>query len=130
MNEVPQIRIVLDGPTPVYRQVVEQIRTLCVDGGLKPGHALPSVRQLAANLGVHFNTIAEAYRALAAEGWLEVKQGRSVVVCERREPRQPTRATVTQHSSRLRYLVAELRANGFSPEWIQHEIESALKGGS
>lgn len=128
MNDVPQIRIVLDGPAPVYRQIVDQIRTLCVDGRLKPGHSLPSVRQLAANLGVHFNTIAEAYRALAAEGWLEVKQGRGVVVSERREPQLPTRAAAAQHSSRLRHLVAELRANGFSPEWIRHEIESALGG--
>ncbi len=89
---------------------------------------MPSVRQLAANLGVHFNTIAEAYRTLAVEGWLEVKQGRSVFVSERREPRQPTRAAAAQHSSRLRHQVAELRANGFSPEWIRHEIESALGG--
>lgn len=130
MNAAPQIRIVLDGPTPVYRQIVDQIRTLCVDGKLRPGQGMPSVRQLAGTLGVHFNTVAEAYRSLAEEGWLEVRQGRSVTVSARGEPRPPTRAAATAHSSRLRHLVAELRANGLSPEWIRQEIESALEGGS
>ena len=130
VNASPQLRIVLDGPTPVYRQIVDQVRTLCVAGTLNPGHSLPSVRQLAASLGVHFNTVAEAYRTLADEGWVEVRQGRSVQVVERSGPRQPTRAASTQHSSRLRHLVAELRATGFSPDWIRREVDSALEGKS
>ncbi len=130
MSHEPQIRIVLDDPSPVYRQIVDQVRTLCVGGALQPGQALPSVRQLAASLGVHFNTVAEAYRALAEEGWLEVKQGRSVRIIDRTPPRPPTRALTTQHRSRLRHLVAELRSQGFSSEWIRHEIESVLEESS
>ena len=115
---------------PVYRQIVDQMRTLFVEGTLQAGQSLPSVRQLAASLGIHFNTVAEAYRTLADEGWLAVRQGRSVRVVERGAPRQPTRAAATQHGSRVRHLVAELRAHGFSAEWIRHEIETALEGGS
>ena len=126
----PQIRVVLDGPTPVYRQIVDQVRTFCVEGVLQPGQSLPSVRQLAASLGVHFNTVAEAYRALADEGWLDVKQGRSVRIVDRAEPRQPTRIAAIQHSARLRHLIAELRAQGLSAKWIRHEIETALESGS
>jgi DNA-binding transcriptional regulator YhcF (GntR family) len=124
----PQLRIVLDGPIPVYRQIVDQIRTLCVEGNLQPGATLPSVRQLAANLGVHFNTVAEAYRTLAEEGWLEVRQGRGVAVRERDKPARPSEAVAALHGPRLRHLVAELRANGISPEWIRREIEAALGG--
>lgn len=130
MNREPHIRIVLDDPSPVYRQIVDQVRTLCVEGALQPGQSLPSVRQLAASLGIHFNTVAEAYRALADEGWLEVKQGRSVRIMDRTPPRPPTRAVTTQHRLRLRHLVAELQSQGFSSEWIRHEIESVLKGDS
>lgn len=126
----PRIRIVLDSDVPVYRQIVDQLRTLCVEGTLGACEKLPSVRQLAMSLGVHFNTVAEAYRTLADEGWLAVRHGSGVVVCERDEPRQPTRAATTQYSSRLRHLIAELRANGFSPEWIRREIESDLEGNS
>lgn len=126
MSREPNLRIVLDDPSPVYRQIVDQIRTLCVEGGLHPGQALPSVRQLAVSLGVHFNTVAEAYRTLADEGWLEVKQGRSVRVADRTPPCTPTRAATAQHRSRLRNFIAELQAQGFSTEWIRQEIESIL----
>lgn len=124
----PQLRIVLDGPIPVYRQIVDQIRTFCVEGMLKPGATLPSVRQLAASLGIHFNTVAEAYRTLADEGWLEVRQGRGVTVLERDQRQMPGGAAATLQSTRLRHLIAELRAHGMSPEWIRQEIEAALGG--
>ncbi len=129
VKETPQLRIVLNGPAPVYRQIVDQMRTLCVEGSLKPGQKLPSVRHVAMNLGIHFNTVAEAYRALAEEGWLEVKQGSGVRVRERAEMRSPTRAVAALHSSRLRHLISELRADGLTAEWIRREVDSALKGG-
>ncbi|MGO4879595.1 MAG: GntR family transcriptional regulator [Bryobacteraceae bacterium] len=50
------------------RQIVDHLRTLRVEGAVAPSDALPSVRRLAIDLGVHFNTIADAYRALA-EDW-------------------------------------------------------------
>ncbi|MBV8819660.1 MAG: GntR family transcriptional regulator, partial [Acidobacteriaceae bacterium] len=128
-QSAPEIEVQIDSPTPVYRQIVEQVRTFCVSGSLLPGQQLPSVRQLAASLGVHFNTVAEAYRVLADEGWVEVKQGRGVQVCERAEPRKPSPEAMVAHGSRLRHLIAELRAQGFTTKWIRNEIESSLKGG-
>lgn len=128
MKTEPQLRIVLDGPIPVYRQIVDQIRTLCVEGILTPGATLPSVRQLAASLGIHFNTVAEAYRTLAEEEWLEVRQGRGATVLVRNPRQQPSAAATTLQSTRLRHLIAELRAHGMSPEWIRQEIEAALGG--
>lgn len=125
---VPYIEVELDSATPVYRQIVEQVRTFCVAGALLPGQQLPSVRQLAASLGVHFNTVAEAYRVLSDDGWVEVKQGRGVHVCERVEPSKPSASAVAAHRSRLKHLVAELRSQGFSSKWIRNEIESSLKG--
>ena len=72
MSDDTQIRIDLDASTPVNRQIVDQIRTLLVEGALPPGADLPSVRRLATDLGVHFATVADAYRTLAEEGWLEI----------------------------------------------------------
>ncbi len=54
--------------TPVYRQIVEQIRYLVEGGGLRPGDRLPPVRQLADNLGVNRNTVAKAYAMLRELG--------------------------------------------------------------
>ena len=128
MKNAPEIRVILDSAVPVYRQVVDQIRTLCVAGNLAAGEKLPSVRKLAGNLGVHFNTIADAYRVLAEEGWIAVEHGRGAVVLDRSKPGQPTIALREAHGSRLRHLIAELRGHGFDAKWIRGEVDAALRG--
>ena len=65
---------------PIYRQIVDQLRQLLAAGTLQPGDPLPSVRQLAADLGVNLNTVAIAYRELAGEGLVEIKHGRGARV--------------------------------------------------
>ena len=128
MKNAPQIRVTLDSGVPVYRQVVDQIRTLCVAGDLAAGEKLPSVRKLAGNLGVHFNTIADAYRVLAEEGWIAVEHGRGAVVLDRSKPSRPSGAVHAAHESRLRHLIAELRGHGFDAKWIRGEVDAALSG--
>src|SRR6202012_3809883 len=80
-NREPQLRIDPDLPVPVYRQVVDGLRSLLVERALEPGDALPTVRELGMELGVHFNTVAEAYRLLAAEGWLDLRRRRGGGAC-------------------------------------------------
>ncbi len=75
MPNSAQIRLDTASGTPAWRQIVSQLRTLAMEGVLRPGDTLPPVRQLALNLGIHFNTVAEAYRALAQEGFLEIVHG-------------------------------------------------------
>ena len=58
---------------PVYEQVADQVRRLVASGALGAGTALPSVRQLAGDLGVNLNTIARAYRLLEGEGFLVIR---------------------------------------------------------
>jgi GntR family transcriptional regulator len=128
MKDALTLHVVLDSPVPVYRQVVDQLRALCVDGRLEPGHKLPSVREMAGRLGVHFNTIADAYRVLAEEGWLAVEHGRGARVLDRRAPKLPAAAAQIAHGSRLRHLVAELRGLGMDADWIRREVNAALGG--
>ena len=127
MSDPTQIRIDLDASTPVNRQIVDQIRTLLVDGTLPPGTDLPSVRRLATDLGVHFATVADAYRTLAEEGWLEISHGRSARVLPRRTP-LADREAGTLFRRRLRQLVAEARAQGISVKKIAGELDSLAKG--
>lgn len=61
---------------------------------------------------MHFNTVAEAYRMLAAEGWLDLKHGRAAVVIERESPAKTDRERAASYSARLRGLVAQMRADG------------------
>jgi GntR family transcriptional regulator len=128
MSSAPQIRIDLSSSTAVYRQIVDQIRTLTVEGCLHTGDILPSVRRLAIDLGIHFNTVAEAYRALAEEGWIEVAHGRSARVCNRNVPKPPAAGEVEGFRQRLRHLIAEMRAQGFSPARISNELLTFAEG--
>ncbi len=128
MNADGPIRIALDSPVPVYRQLVDQLRALCVEGRLAPDQKLPSVREIAADLGIHHNTVAEAYRTLAEEGWIVIEHGRGARIVDRRTPRTPTGRAEAAHSARLRQFVAELRAHGLPPEWIRSQINLALSG--
>src|SRR5688572_24683756 len=105
------IRIILDSPIPAYRQIVDSLRTLIVEGCLQSGDRLPSVRQLAVRLGVHHNTVAEAYRELAADGWLDLGRRRGATVIERQAPRSSSE-TRARFSRQLRDLIAKGHADG------------------
>src|SRR6266478_1822573 len=59
------LRIDLASRVPVYEQIANGLRAELVSGKFSPGEKLPTVRTLAINLGVHHNTVAEAYRQLA-----------------------------------------------------------------
>lgn len=124
----PVLRINLRSPVPAYRQIVDALRAQLVEGALQPGHALPTVRRLALELGVHFNTIAEAYRQLAAEGWVELKHGRGATVIERSTPAKASGAREARaFRQRLRELVAQMRAAGLGPDHIASALRQAAE---
>ena len=127
-DQDPQIQVDLNSPTPAYRQIVEQFRHHMVEGSIKPGDSLPGVRTLAMDLGIHFNTVAEAYRTLAQEGWLEVSQGKAVKVCERRQTAAHSNAMEEGFRQRLRMLISEMRASGISVGAISDELRTLAKG--
>ncbi|MEM9657154.1 MAG: GntR family transcriptional regulator [Planctomycetota bacterium] len=77
------IQIISGSSTPIYRQVVDQIRRAVRSGGLVGGDRLPTVRGLAELLVVNHNTIAKAYRQLVAEGILEAQPSRGYFAADR-----------------------------------------------
>ena len=62
--------------TPVYLQLVDQIRHAAASGGLRTGEPLPSIRPLAEELRVNRNTIAKAYAELESQGVIETLPGK------------------------------------------------------
>jgi DNA-binding transcriptional regulator YhcF (GntR family) len=75
-------------------------------------------------LGVHFNTVAEAYRQLAAEGWLDLQHGRGAVVLPRAIPALKNGAWREDFRSRLREIVAQLRSQGISAASVATELRA------
>jgi len=71
---------------PIYMQIVERIKEMIASGRLKPGGQLPTVRTLALELRVNFNTIARAYRILDESGIISTQQGRGTYIMEMPPP--------------------------------------------
>ncbi|MBC6983356.1 GntR family transcriptional regulator [Caulobacter sp. 17J80-11] len=68
---------------PIYVQIMDEVRRALVVGALRPEDPLPSVRQLASDLRLNPNTVAQAYRELEREGVVYVRRGQGTFVGER-----------------------------------------------
>lgn len=121
--ETPILRIDLESAVPVYEQVSNGIRSELVTGRLRPGDQLPTVRELALDLGVHHNTVAEAYRLLAREGWLDLRRGRGALVIPRQHP-EPSEHARAEFARRLRELAARAIAQGVPKPEVVGEMKA------
>ena len=74
------LRIDPTSAVPIYVQVVDQIKALVATRAVRPGDALPSVRELAAKMRINRNTAAKAYQTLEGEGGLETRAGQGTFV--------------------------------------------------
>ena len=77
-----KITILPQGTLAIYEQIVNQLKNAVVTGELKAGEALPSIRALAADLGVSVITTKRAYEELEKEGLVRSVAGKGFYVCE------------------------------------------------
>jgi GntR family transcriptional regulator len=103
---------------PIYVQIVEQIRQMIVSGDLKKGDQLPTVRQLATDLRVNFNTVARAYRLLDEAGLISTQHGRGTYIWE--APSEETSRQLRQQSLEglTRHFLARAARLGYSPDEV------------
>jgi GntR family transcriptional regulator len=75
-----QITVDLDATVPVFAQLVGQIKAAVQSEALRPGDALPSIRQLAADLDLNMKTVAKAFRLLERDAVIQTKGYRGTFV--------------------------------------------------
>ena len=73
---------ILDPTRPIYLQIIEEIKKRTVRGLYKTGEQLPSVRELAKEIGVNPNTIARVYMELEREGFILTRRGQGSFITE------------------------------------------------
>ena len=117
-----RINIITGGKVPIYRQVVDQIRSAIGSGSLAVGDPLPSVRALATELIVNPNTIAKAYSALVNDGVIESQRGRGYFVIQRREIFTKKERNL-RLSEAINPFIAEAMTLGFDEAEIIAEIQ-------
>jgi GntR family transcriptional regulator len=95
--------------TPIYRQLMEQVRRLVASGQLAPGTALPSVRELAMEHAVNPMTISKAYNLLEMEGLLVRNRGKPMTVAARPRGLTPRARRLRQIDHEVGQLVLAAR---------------------
>ena len=80
-----QLNITTGTGTPIYRQIVDQVRLAAATGDLPAGQAMPSVRSVAERLAVSVNTVVKAYGELVRDGVLESHHGKGFFVAQKRQ---------------------------------------------
>lgn len=127
-STIDTMRLELDfrSHVPIYLQIVERIKGLVAADALKPGDQLPTVRQLAADLRVNFNTVARAYRILDQAGLISTQQGRGTYVLETLPPDQAERLRRLTLRGLVRSFLTEAARFGFSPAEVDDSVASAL----
>ncbi len=113
---------------PIYTQIVEQIRKLVANGVLKPGDQLPTVRRLATDLRVNFNTIARAYRLLDEAGLISTQQGRGTYIWETPSPSTSQKLRRQVLDELTENYLAEATQLGFSLEEVAQGVVEEMKG--
>ncbi len=112
--------------TPIYEQIKTGIRNQIVLAFLKPGDALPSIRDLAAKLIVNPNTVARAYRELEQDGFITTRKGKGCFVSDRSaslfpEEKQAMLKSIVSRS------IEEAKKYGFSAEEVKQALEKSLE---
>jgi len=104
---------------PLYLQIANQVEQLVASGELKLGDQLPTVRELAAELRINFNTVGRAYRVLDETHLISTQRGRGTYIWE-----QPTAETLQQ----LKRKSLEELARSFLSETLRlgYSMEDAI----
>jgi len=111
---------------PIYTQIANQVQERVANGRLKPGDQLPTVRALALDLRVNFNTVARAYHLLDEARIISTQQGRGTYITEKPPP---TTERLRRESLEVltRQYISEAMRLDFSQKEIQQIVSEQLK---
>ena len=124
----PAMMVTLDfrSRDPIYLQIVAQVKQMTATGLLKPGAQLPTIRQLATDLRVNFNTVARAYRMLDEEGVISTQQGRGTYILEQPIPVDQRRLRRQQLTELTTRFLTEAVRLGYTAAEISESLAAGL----
>ena len=118
------IKIKPDSDIPIYLQLREQIIDGIASKQLTPGDPLPSVRQMASDLGINMHTVNKAYIFLQTEGYVKVLGRRGVVIAEAPSPNSKT---IKETEVELKRIINEAKARGLTEEAITELFKKQIR---
>lgn len=119
------VQVDMESATPVFRQLAEQVKAAVARGAIRPGEAIPSVRQMAGIALVNPNTVTKAYRELEYEGVIYTRRGLGVFVAED-AVEKCTSGRREELRKRLNEIAVEARQAGISLEELRGMLDQAI----
>ena len=111
---------------PIYTQIVNQVQAQIASGVLAPGDQLPTVRGLAEELRVNFNTVARAYRILDEARIISTQQGRGTYITEIPPPNVTERLRREALKELTQRYISEALRLEFSADEIRDTVSEQL----
>jgi GntR family transcriptional regulator len=124
-----RLKIEPESPVPIYVQIEEQVRALVAAGRLRPGDQLPTIRQLAVDLGVNYNTVARAYLELERAGVITTQRGRGTFVAGVPDEARQAQLRAEKLRAILRAALDEALRLGYNPEEIAAAFQEEMGRG-
>lgn len=112
---------------PIYSQIVNQIQSQLANGILKPGDQLPTVRALAAELRVNFNTVARAYRMMDEARIISTQQGRGTFITDVPPPEVSEKLRQESLEALTKRFIEEALRLGYSEREVGQMVRDQLK---
>ncbi len=109
-----------------FQQIMDQLRGFIERGELRTGDTLPTVRQLAGDLGVAPNTVARAYTELQEEGWL-TSEGRRGTRVAAHTPANDKRTRARMLQEAVAHFMATLEHRGYSEDEVATVLQRFVK---
>jgi GntR family transcriptional regulator len=109
---------------PIYVQIMDEVRRLIAIGDLKPDDALPSVRNLAADLRLNHNTIVQAYRELEREAVVYTRRGQGTFVAEQSAPAAERERLLAEVVERA---LTDAHRHAIAPETLVEALREAVE---
>jgi GntR family transcriptional regulator len=117
-----QFALDLHTGVPVYRQLIDQVRTGIAAGSLSAGDQLPTVRQLAVDLEINPNTVMRAYRELELSGLLETHQGTGTFISDKKMEKK-----AAERERQLNQMTGEFAARAGAAGFTVEEVIDRLR---
>jgi len=117
------IRIDRGSDVAVHRQLAEQIVFLIATGKLKPGDALPSVREMALRHKIHKDTVSQAYQDLVDRYWIKRQRGKKMTV---RGPDEPLVPQPEDLDDLINAIVRHAYERGYTMQDLRKRIRERL----
>jgi GntR family transcriptional regulator len=112
---------------PIYRQLMEQVRRMVSSNQLRPGDALPSVRELALLHAVNPMTISKAYSMLEAEGLLERQRGKAMTIAVQHHSKESKTARLQHLQPAIDQLVMAARQLELGTEEVIKAVRQSME---